>query len=36
MEIDEEIIQIDWTGVFWRKKKEIVAVPREEFTKKLL
>lgn len=29
--IDDEIHEIDWTGVFWKKTKETSGMSREEF-----
>jgi hypothetical protein len=29
--IDEEINEIDWTGVFWKKEKEIARIPKDRF-----
>ena len=34
-QINESIIEIDWTGVYWKKEKDITPLSREEYFSKL-
>jgi len=36
MGIEDEIQQIDWTGIFWKKKKNVTLISREDFDDLLL